>query len=160
MLPDYSLIAWLLIIFSVYLTGVSKGGFAGGFGTLSVPLMALAISPTQAAGLLLPLLLVMDAFAVKAWWGKHDRAEVWRFVPGLFIGVTVGTLLFGKSNVMGFSNMNDMAKELNKMMSGGGLGMQGNTTSIKLDMIEYKKLGLSVGDKVFLDLTKAESSGV
>ena len=67
---------------------------------------------------------------------------------------------FGKANVMGFSNMNDMAKELNKMMSGGGLGMVGNTTSIKLDMIEYKKLGLSVGDKVFLDLTKAESSGV
>ena len=67
---------------------------------------------------------------------------------------------FGKSNVMGFSNMNDMAKELNKMMSGGGVGMMGNTTSIKLDMIEYKKLGLSVGDKVFLDLTKAEASGV
>ena len=66
---------------------------------------------------------------------------------------------FGKANVMGFSNMNDMAKELNKMMS-GGMGMMGNTTSIKLDMIEYKKLGLSVGDKVYLDLTKAESSGV
>ena len=67
---------------------------------------------------------------------------------------------FGKANVMGFSNMNDMAKELNKMMSSGGLGMMSNTTTIKLDMIEYKKLGLSVGDKVFLDLTKAESSGV
>ena len=66
---------------------------------------------------------------------------------------------FGKSNVMAFSNMNDMAKELNKMMS-GGMGMMGNSTSIKLDMIEYKKLGLSVGDKVYLDLTKAESSGV
>ena len=66
---------------------------------------------------------------------------------------------FGKSNVMGFSNMNDMAKELNKMMS-GGMGVMGNTTSMKLDMIEYKKLGLSVGDKVYLDLTKAESSGV
>ena len=67
---------------------------------------------------------------------------------------------FGKANVMGFSNMNDMAKELNKMMTGGGIGMMGNTTSIKLDMIEYKKLGLSVGDKIYLDLTKAESSGV
>ena len=67
---------------------------------------------------------------------------------------------FGKSNVMGFSNMNDMAKELNKMMTGGGMGMMGNTTSIKLDMLEYKKLGLSVGDKVYLDLSKAESSGV
>ena len=66
---------------------------------------------------------------------------------------------FGKTNVMGFSNMNDMAKELNKMMS-GGIGVAGNTTSIKLDMIEYKKLNLSVGDKVYLDLTKAESSGV
>ena len=65
-----------------------------------------------------------------------------------------------KTNVMGFSNMNDMAKELNKMMSGGGLGMMGNTTSIKLDMLEYKNLGLSVGDKVFLDLSKAESSVV
>ena len=67
---------------------------------------------------------------------------------------------FGKGNVMGFTNMNDMAKELNKMMTGGGIGMMGNTTSIKLDMLEYKKLGLSVGDKVYLDLTKAESSGV
>ena len=67
---------------------------------------------------------------------------------------------FGKANVMGFSNMNDMAKELNKMMTGGGIGMMGNTTSIKLDMLEYKELGLSVGDKVYLDLTKAESSGV
>ena len=65
---------------------------------------------------------------------------------------------FGKANVMGFSNMNDMAKELNKMMPGSG--QMGNTTSIKLDMMEYKNLGLSVGDKVFLELSKAESSGV
>ena len=65
---------------------------------------------------------------------------------------------FGKANVMGFSNMNDMAKELNKMMT--GIGITGNTTTIKLDMLEYKDLGLSVGDKVFLDLSKAESSGV
>ena len=65
---------------------------------------------------------------------------------------------FGKGNVMGFTNMNDMAKELNKMMTGGS--MMGNTTAIKLDMIEYKNLALSVGDKVFLELSKAESSGV
>ena len=64
---------------------------------------------------------------------------------------------FGKANVMGFTNMNDMAKELNKMMTGG---MMSNTTAIKLDMIEYKKMGLSIGDMVFLELSKAESSGV
>jgi len=95
MLPDYSWLAWALIIFSTYLTGVSKGGFAGGFGTLSVPLMALAIDPIAAAGLLLPLLLVMDVMAVKAWWGHHDIAEVKRLVPGLAIGVVVATLVAG-----------------------------------------------------------------
>jgi len=47
------------------------------------------------------------------------------------------------------------------MMAGGmgGMGGTGNT-SIKLDMHEYKELNLSVGDKVFLDLSKAESLGV
>jgi hypothetical protein len=64
------------------------------------------------------------------------------------------------SGVMGFTNMDDMMKNLNKMLSGGAFGMQGNTTSIKLDMREYKDLNLSVGDKVFLDISKAEASGV
>ena len=65
------------------------------------------------------------------------------------------------SNVMGFTNMDDMVKGLNKMMSGGGMfGQAGGTTSIKLDMREYKELGLSVGDNVFLEISKPESLGV
>ena len=66
------------------------------------------------------------------------------------------------SNVMGFTNMDDMMKNLNKMMAGGMGGMGGSpgNTSIKLDMHEYKELNLSVGDKVFLDLAKAETLGV
>ena len=65
------------------------------------------------------------------------------------------------SNVNGFTNMDDMMKNLNKMMAGGmgGMGGPGNT-SIKLEMHEYKELNLSVGDKVFLDMSKAESLGV
>ena len=66
------------------------------------------------------------------------------------------------SNVMGFTNMDDMMKNLNKMMAGGMGDMGGGpgNTSIKLDMHEYKELNLSVGDKVFLDLAKAETLGV
>ncbi len=63
-------------------------------------------------------------------------------------------------NVMGFSNMDDMMKGLNKMMSGGMGGLPGGLTALKIDMLEYKDLGLAVGDKVFLELSKAESSGV
>ena len=64
------------------------------------------------------------------------------------------------TNVMGFSNMDDMIKGLNKMMSGGALGQAGGITSIKLDMHEYKQLGLSVGDKIFLEISKPETLGV
>ncbi len=60
--------------------------------------------------------------------------------------------------VMGFTNMNDMMKDLNKMIGGGG--MAAGVTSIKLDMHEYKQMNISVGDKVYLELTKAESLGV
>jgi hypothetical protein len=63
------------------------------------------------------------------------------------------------SKVMGFSNMNDMAKELNKMFTGMG-GMSSGITSIKLDMHEYKEMNLSVGDKVYLEITKSENTGV
>jgi hypothetical protein len=62
--------------------------------------------------------------------------------------------------VMGFTNMDDMMKNLNKMFSGGALGGQSGLTSLKVDMREYKDLGISVGDKVYLEISKAESSGV
>jgi hypothetical protein len=66
---------------------------------------------------------------------------------------------FGGGGVMGFTNMDDMMKNLNKMLS-GGMGQAGSTTSIKLDMHEYKELNLAVGDKVYLEMSKAEATGV
>ena len=69
---------------------------------------------------------------------------------------------FGAGGVMGFTNMDDMVKNLNKMLTGGGggMGQAGGVTSIKLDIHEYKELNLGVGDKVYLEVTKAESIGV
>lgn len=64
------------------------------------------------------------------------------------------------TNVAGFTNMDDMVKGLNKMLSGGVYGMPGGVTSLKLEMREYKDLGLSVGDKVVLEMTKPETLGV
>ena len=66
---------------------------------------------------------------------------------------------FGQGGVMGFTNMDDMVKNLNKMLS-GGMGQAGGLTSIKLDMHEYKEMNLAVGDKVYLEITKPESLGV
>lgn len=66
---------------------------------------------------------------------------------------------FGQQpKMMEFTNMNDMLKDINKMFAGMG-GFAG-ITQIKVDMHEYKDMGLSVGDKVYLELTKAELLGV
>ncbi len=67
---------------------------------------------------------------------------------------------FDGPKVMGFTDVNDMMKDINRLFSGmGGHGTTG-VTSIKLDMHEYKEMSLSVGDKMYVDLTKAESLGV
>ncbi len=65
---------------------------------------------------------------------------------------------FGQPKMMSFTNMNDMMKDLNKMFAGAG-GATG-LTQLKMDMHEYKEMNLSVGDKVYLELTKAESLGI
>jgi len=67
---------------------------------------------------------------------------------------------FDPSKIMDPAKMGDMVKDLNKMLSGMGGMMPGGSTSLKLDMHEYKKMNLSVGDKVYLDLTKDENTGV
>ena len=63
------------------------------------------------------------------------------------------------SKMMDLAKMGDMMKDLNKIISGMG-GMVSGGTSLKLDMHEYKEMNLSVGDKVYLDLTKDENTGV
>ena len=45
---------------AIILTGLAKGGFLAGLGGLAVPIMALAITPIQAAGIMLPILIAMD----------------------------------------------------------------------------------------------------
>jgi len=82
-------------------------------------------------------------------------------VKDLKDGTSITPSPFGAPKVMGFTNMNDMMKDLNKMFSGmGGMGMQSGVTQLKLEMHEYKEMGLSVGDKVYLELTKEENLGI
>jgi uncharacterized protein len=80
---------------AVLLMGVSKSGFASGFGALAVPMLALTVPVPQAAAILLPLLLVMDAAGLQQLWRSRDRALVRLLLPFGLLGTLVGTLLFG-----------------------------------------------------------------
>ena len=79
---------------AVLLFGISKGGFGGGLGTLAVPLMALVISPIQAAAILLPLLCLMDIVSLWQYRSKWVWPELAVLLPGSLFGIALGTFLF------------------------------------------------------------------
>jgi len=79
---------------AVLLLGVSKSGFGAGFGSLAVPIMALAVTVPQAAAILMPILFVMDVMGLAAY-RKHFDWKLLRFlIPLGLVGTVVGTLSF------------------------------------------------------------------
>lgn len=89
---------YLIAAVAVLIVGISKGGFVGGFGIVAVPMMAMIIDPRQAAAILLPILCVMDIFAVKAYWKKWDVAALKSVIPGAILGIIIGAATFSLLN--------------------------------------------------------------
>ena len=79
---------------AVLLVGLSKSGFASGMGSLATPMLALVVSVPQAAAIMLPLLLAMDATGLQQLWRQRDRTLVRRLLPWGLAGTLVGTILF------------------------------------------------------------------
>ena len=52
--------------------------------------MALVMPPTQAAAILLPILVLMDILVVKTYWGLFDRRALILLIPGAIVGVVIG----------------------------------------------------------------------
>ena len=96
---DIPLIAELAFYFvavpAVLLMGLSKSGFLSGFGAVATPLLALAVPVPQAAAIMLPLLLVMDATGLQQLWRERDRVLLRRLLPAGLLGTLLGTVLFG-----------------------------------------------------------------
>jgi uncharacterized membrane protein YfcA len=80
---------------AVLLMGLAKSGFGAGFGALATPLMALAVPVPQAAAVMLPLLLVMDAVGLASLWKVADRRLLALLLPAGLLGTALGTLSFG-----------------------------------------------------------------
>ena len=85
---------YLVAVPAVLLLGISKSGFGAGFGSLAVPLMALAVSVPQAAAILMPVLLLMDLLSMAAFRRHLDRRLLWFLLPWGLAGIALGTLLF------------------------------------------------------------------
>ena len=79
---------------AVLLLGVSKSGFGAGFGSLAVPMMAMAVSVPEAAAILMPVLLVMDLMGMAAFRRDFDIPLLKFLLPWGLLGIVVGALLF------------------------------------------------------------------
>lgn len=79
---------------AVLLMGISKSGFGAGFGSLAVPLMAMAVTVPQAAAILMPVLLLMDLLGMAAFRRDFDAKLLKFLMPFGLLGVVIGALLF------------------------------------------------------------------
>lgn len=79
---------------AVLLLGISKSGFGAGFGSLAVPMMALAVTVPDAAAILMPVLLVMDILGMAAFRKDFDMKLLRFLLPWGLVGIAIGALLF------------------------------------------------------------------
>ncbi|MBN9498339.1 MAG: sulfite exporter TauE/SafE family protein [Alphaproteobacteria bacterium] len=93
-MPIFDPLFLALAIPAFLLVGISKGGFGGGLGSMGVPLMALAIPVPQAAAIMLPLLIVMDAFGIWRYRNVWSREHMPILLTGGIIGIVIGYLAF------------------------------------------------------------------
>lgn len=81
---------FMLGVLAVFLVGLSKGGLGGAMALIAVPLLAFVMPPMQAAALLLPVLLAMDAMSLWAWRGYYDKHLLLQMLPAAVLGIVIG----------------------------------------------------------------------
>ncbi len=79
----------------VFFVGVSKSGLAAGFGSLGVPVLSMYVPPIMAAGILLPLFVVIDTTNLWNYRNHFQRQYLKILILGSMIGIAFGTLAFG-----------------------------------------------------------------
>ena len=89
---------WALFLLAAFLIGAAKAGIKG-MGLLIVPVMAWVFGGKPSTGIVLPLLIIADIFAV-SYYNRHAEWKyIWRLLPaaiaGVLLGVAVGEYLSG-----------------------------------------------------------------
>ncbi len=80
---------WVFVAIAILIQGISKSGFAGGAGVLSLPLMMLVMPVQKVAAMLLPLLILCDMNAIY----HHRTNKDWKVIRSIYIPCIAGILL-------------------------------------------------------------------
>ena len=89
MIQDIPVLAWVLAIVGSVILGLAKAGVKG-TGVVIILLFAIAFESKASTGILVPLLIVGDTFAV-IYYRRHAQwGMLWRLMPWVIVGVLAG----------------------------------------------------------------------
>lgn len=85
---------FVVAIPAVIFAGISKGGFGSGAAFASASILALVLTPGQALGIMLPLLMLIDAATLRPYWRKWSWPDARLLILGGLPGVALGAWLY------------------------------------------------------------------
>lgn len=89
---DISTFSWVLAFTAAFVVGISKAGIKG-VAIINVTLMALAFGAKESTGLVVPLLILADIFAV-VYYNRHTQWKyIIRFLPWIIVGILIGVFI-------------------------------------------------------------------
>lgn len=92
LVTEIPITSWILAYIAAFVIGVSKSGIKG-IAIIIVTFMALAFGAKESTGLIVPLLIVGDIFAV-IYYNRHTQWKyIVRFLPWMMAGVLIGVLI-------------------------------------------------------------------
>jgi uncharacterized membrane protein YfcA len=83
---------------AVIFAGISKSGFGSGAAFASASILALVVQPGLALGVMLPLLMLVDAATLRPYWGKWNLRASLLMIFGGLPGVALGAALFARAD--------------------------------------------------------------
>ena len=89
---DLDMIQWLTVIIVALIVGFSKSGI-GGITMLAIPILASVFGGKDSTGIMLPMLLVGDLFAVWYYRKSVEWKNVFQPLPWAIIGIILGVLV-------------------------------------------------------------------
>ena len=89
MTMEITLSSWILASAAAFVIGLSKAGIKG-VAVINVTFMALAFGAKESTGMVVPLLILADIFAV-IYYNRHTQWKyVFKLLPWMIIGVLIG----------------------------------------------------------------------
>ena len=139
-LSQYAFLDLFWIGLSLFLIGMSKGGFP--VGAIALPILIL-VWPAQAeaaraaVGFMLPMLCLMDVVALLFYWRHVQWGRIVYLLPAMITGVIVASYLF-VSDEAALIAVSDRAL---KILIGGWVFYSWSTSRQKMDSSAYSCFG-------------------